>query len=117
MSVVDPIVLREHVDSGKAEIALAVPRDLDYFDGHFPDAPVVPGVVQIKWALALARRCLAVRGAFAGIEALKFQHVLGPGDEATLELEYAPDGGKLRFAFRSDAQRFSSGRVLLRPMP
>ena len=60
MSGVDPIVLRESVEPGRAAIALHVPRDLDYFAGHFPGAPVLPGVVQIQWALELARRYLGV---------------------------------------------------------
>ncbi len=115
MSAVDSIVLRESVESGRAEILLHVPRDLEYFVDHFPGAPVLPGIVQIKWALELARRYLGVGGAFAGVEALKFRQVLGPGADVTLELEYAP--GKLRFAFRDAARVYSSGRVLLRATP
>lgn len=117
MSVVDPIVLGERIEAGSAEIALAVPHDLDYFDGHFPGAPVVPGVVQIKWALAQASRCLGVGGAFAGLEALKFHNVLGPGVEVSLALEYASATRKLHFSFRAGEHRFSSGRVLLRVGP
>jgi 3-hydroxymyristoyl/3-hydroxydecanoyl-(acyl carrier protein) dehydratase len=117
MSVVDPIVLSQRIAPGTAEIRLAVPRDLVYFDGHFPGAPVVPGVVQIKWALGLARRLLGIGGVFEGIEALKFQHPLAPGDEVKLELKYADASGKLHFAFSSGEQRFSSGRVLTRAAP
>ena len=116
MSVVDPIVLSADVDGARARLALEVPRDLDYFDGHFPGAPVLPGVVQIKWALDLARRYLGVGGAFAGAEALKFQHVLVPGAHARLELEHVAASGKLRFAFRDDARLYGSGRLLLRPL-
>jgi 3-hydroxyacyl-[acyl-carrier-protein] dehydratase len=116
MTVVDPIVRSERVDRDGAAIELAVPLDLDYFDGHFPGAPVVPGVVLIKWALGLARARLGVAGAFAGVEALKFQQVLRPGAQVTLELEYAA-AGKLQFSFRSGQQRVGSGRVLLRPEP
>jgi 3-hydroxymyristoyl/3-hydroxydecanoyl-(acyl carrier protein) dehydratase len=114
MTVVDPIVRSERVDADEAAIELEVPRDLDYFDGHFPGAPVVPGVVLIKWALALARRRLGVAGVFAGVEALKFQHVVRPGAAVTLELKYAEAAGKLHFSFRAGQQRCSSGRVLLR---
>jgi 3-hydroxymyristoyl/3-hydroxydecanoyl-(acyl carrier protein) dehydratase len=114
MSVVDPIVRSESVEGDGANIELAVPRDLDYFDGHFPGAPVVPGVVLIKWAIALARRSLGIAGVFGGVEALKFQHALQPGAEVTLELKYVADAGKLHFSFRSGQQRCSSGRVLLR---
>ncbi len=117
MSGVDPIVLWTRVEPGRAQIALEVPRDLDYFDGHFPGAPVLPGVVQIRWALELAHRHLGVGATFAGAEALKFQHVLGPGARTRLELEHAPASGKLRFTFRDDERLHSSGRLVLRAAP
>jgi 3-hydroxymyristoyl/3-hydroxydecanoyl-(acyl carrier protein) dehydratase len=111
--VVDPIVIAQRVRANAAEVDIVVPEDLRYFQGHFPGAPVVPGVVQIKWAIELARRYLAIGEGFAGMEALKFQRAMTPGLSVTLALEHAP-GGKLRFAFASGDVRYSSGRVLLR---
>jgi 3-hydroxymyristoyl/3-hydroxydecanoyl-(acyl carrier protein) dehydratase len=113
MSVTEPIVTSEQRTALSAEIAFVVPNDLDSFRGHFPSAPVVPGVVQIKWALDFARRVLSVAGEFRGMEALKFQNVMGPGDHVTLTLQWAPDRHKLRFAFQSGVARYSSGRLLL----
>jgi 3-hydroxymyristoyl/3-hydroxydecanoyl-(acyl carrier protein) dehydratase len=114
MSVVEPTVLSERVDGNGAVIQVGVPSDLAYCAGHFPGEPIVPGVVHVKWALALARRALRVGGVFAGVEALKFHEVLRPGAEVTLELTYTTATAKLQFAFRRDRQRISSGRVLLK---
>jgi 3-hydroxymyristoyl/3-hydroxydecanoyl-(acyl carrier protein) dehydratase len=114
MSVLDPVVLSERVDKLSANVLVLIPHDLKYFEGHFPGVPIVPGVVQIKWAIAMARRCLGLSGAFAGMEALKFQHVMGPDISVTLTLKYAEETGKLYFAFESDQGRYSSGRILLR---
>jgi 3-hydroxymyristoyl/3-hydroxydecanoyl-(acyl carrier protein) dehydratase len=115
--VVDPIVVEQRIAGGGAQIEIVVPENLRYFDGHFPGAPVVPGVVQIKWAIELARMSLGVGGGFAGMEAVKFNQAMTPGTRATLGLEYAPGERKLRFAFGSGAVRYSSGRVLLRGGP
>jgi 3-hydroxyacyl-[acyl-carrier-protein] dehydratase len=112
--VVDPIVLEQRIADDGAELDIVVPEDLHYFKGHFLGAPVVPGVVQIKWAIELARRCLHVGGGFAGMEAVKFQQAMTPGLRVTLALEYASSSRKLRFAFASRDTRYSSGRVLLR---
>jgi 3-hydroxymyristoyl/3-hydroxydecanoyl-(acyl carrier protein) dehydratase len=117
MSVFDPIVLRQRVDAAEAQLVLVVPTNLAYFEGHFPAAPVVPGVVQIKWALASARRCLGVTGMVAGVEALKFQQVMGPETEVTLDLKFSAETGKLNFSFHSGERRYGSGRVLLRAAP
>lgn len=117
MSIVDPIVIRERVAAAEAQIVLVVPANLAYFEGHFPAVPVVPGVVQIKWALAGAQRCLGVTGTVAGMEALKFQQVMGPNAEVTLELKFSADTRKLNFSFRSGESRYGSGRVVLRRAP
>ena len=113
MNVLDPLVVRESVVGPTAQIDFVVPNDLEYFDGHFPGAPIVPGVVQIKWAIDGARRCLAVSESVARIEVLKFQQVMGPGVEVALALEYSAEAGKLYFSFKSDQGRLSSGRIVL----
>jgi len=117
MSVVEPIVTSERVAASTAEIELTVPAELDYFRGHFPGVPVVPGVVQIKWALEFARRRLGVVGEFTGMEGLKFHKVMTPGTAVTLVLEYRADAGKLRFSFGSGEDRYSSGSLRLRTLP
>ena len=100
---------------GRARV-LTIPADLEYFQGHFAGAPVVPGVVQVKWAIDAARRHLTAGGEFAGMEALKFQRVLVPGCVATLTLKWVAAEGKLYFSFASAEARFSSGRLLFRPV-
>ena len=117
MTVVDPIITAQKIEPLAARIDLLVPPDLDYFDGHFPGLPIVPGVVQVKWALLLARKYLDAAGAFAGIEALKFHRVMTPGARPTLILELAPANSKLRFSYESARSRYSSGRLLFRATP
>lgn len=111
----EPIVVAERVAPAEAELELAIPADLEYFRGHFAGAPVVPGVVQIKWAIDAARRHFMIGGAFAGMDALKFQRVLVPGCVATLTLKWVAADGKLHFSFASADARYSSGRLLFRP--
>ena len=113
----DPIVVGQRVDAASAELQLKIPHDLVYFRGHFPGAPIVPGVVQIKWALELAGRYLGAGGTFAGVDALKFQQVIHPGASVTLSLRWVASDGKLHFAYQSDGARHGSGRLRLRQAP
>ena len=113
----EPIISGQRVDSPNAELQLTIPHDLVYFDGHFPGSPVVPGVVQIQWAIELARRYLGADGTFAGMDALKFQHVMLPGISVTLSLRWGASDGKLHFCYQSDAVRYGSGRVRFRRAP
>lgn len=71
---------------------LDVPADLDIFRGHFPDHPVLPGVIIMEALAQAASFCiLAARagegnlGFFAGIDNAKFRNQVRPGDTVTLE--------------------------------
>lgn len=94
--------------------ALEVPLDLAQFGGHFPGMPVVPGVVQIGWAMSLARQHLSSTLDFHGLDALKFQHLMRPGDSVNLSLRWDTARGRLYFDYRLSGQPVSSGRVLTR---
>jgi 3-hydroxymyristoyl/3-hydroxydecanoyl-(acyl carrier protein) dehydratase len=111
--VVDPIIVKHRAGLSSATVELLVPSNLHFFRGHFPGAPVVPGVVQIKWAIALAQRYFAIGESFAGLENVKFQRAMTPRARLTLTLEFEASVSKLSFLFASADARYSSGRVLL----
>jgi len=91
-------------------LSVDVPADLVYLQGHFPGQPVLPGVVQIHWAIEHAAKQFGALGTFKGIEALKFHRIIEPGTDLSLELEFS--GGKLRFAYSSGQGVHSQGRIL-----
>ncbi|KAA5845010.1 AMP-binding protein [Pseudomonas chlororaphis] len=108
-----PEVLEQLKADGEWSLQLAIPPDLAYFSGHFPQTPVLPGVVQVDWALALGQQLLDLPGRFAGMEVLKFQQLVRPGDQVQLHLRFDHERGKLYFAYRNDSAACSSGRILL----
>ena len=107
----EPLASRE-ID-GEWQLELEVPLDLAHFSGHFPRTPVLPGVVQIDWAQHLARQVMTLPPRFAGMEVLKFQQLVRPGDRLQLSLRFDTDKGKLYFAYRNGEAACSSGRILL----
>lgn len=109
----DPAVIDEQRDGDEYTLRLAVPADLDYFPGHFPQAPVLPGVVQVAWALRLAASRLGTPPHCREMEALKFQRLLQPGSRVTLALRFDRARSKLHFAYRDGDDTFSSGRLVL----
>lgn len=108
-----PDVLAQQMIDGVLHLDLNVPPDLAYFSGHFPSAPVLPGVVQVEWAIALGQRLLDLPPRFAGMEVLKFQQLVRPGDTLSLTLRFDSERGKLYFAYRSGEAACSSGRIVL----
>ncbi|HEY1042994.1 MAG TPA: AMP-binding protein [Telluria sp.] len=93
-------------------LELQVPAGLLYFDGHFPQAPILPGVVQLDWAIAHGRRLFALPPVFREVSALKFQNVIAPGATLQLQLDHDAARGQLTFRYSSPAGQHSSGRVL-----
>ncbi|MNZ68948.1 Dimodular nonribosomal peptide synthase [compost metagenome] len=108
-----PEVLEQVEADGQWSLQLSVPPDLAYFSGHFPQAPVLPGVVQVDWALSLGRQLMDLPEKFAGMEVLKFQQLLRPGDEVQLHLRFDPTRSKLYFTYRNETATCSSGRIVL----
>lgn len=101
---------------GEWQLELVVPLDLAHFTGHFPQTPVLPGVVQVDWAQQLARSLIKdLPPRFSGMEVLKFQQLVRPGDQLQLTLRFDAARGKLYFAFRNGEAPCSSGRILLGP--
>jgi 3-hydroxyacyl-[acyl-carrier-protein] dehydratase len=75
-----------------------------FFAGHFPGAPVMPGVLQIE-ALAQVGAILALRDMedrdtkipfFSGIESAKFRRPVVPGDTLVLEVTALRVGSKIQ---------------------
>src|SRR5258708_34480543 len=75
-----------------------------FFQGHFPGAPVMPGVLQIE-ALAQVGAILALREFedrdskipfFAGISDAKFRRPVVPGDTLRLEVTAIKVGSKVQ---------------------
>jgi acyl-coenzyme A synthetase/AMP-(fatty) acid ligase len=106
------LVSQLHVGD-ELQLKLIVPLDLAHFTGHFQTTPILPGVVQVDWAIELAQRCLDLPPRFAGMEVLKFQQLVRPGDPITLTLRFDSERSKLHFAYRNGDLPCSSGRILL----
>ncbi|MCS0627855.1 AMP-binding protein [Telluria mixta] len=105
------------LEQGDARVLLelTVPADLLYFDGHFDVAPVLPGVVQVDWAIHYGAHYLGRGGSFAGIQALKFQQMIRPEQPVRLELSRDAAKGSLAFRYFSEAGAHASGRILFGP--
>ncbi len=119
MPVTVPDLLDVRRDGSKLRARGRIPEDLLHFEGHFPGQPVLPGVVQLHWAIELAREHLGVASAPSALEALKFHQPLLPGQSFELCVDAGksrpgsggPGSSRLRFELGSEGRSASSGRV------
>ncbi|MDR3669386.1 MAG: hypothetical protein P4L36_00995 [Holophaga sp.] len=111
MSSALPTVL-ERVSGPEEAYTLAMGPELAVFQGHFPGNPVLPGVVQVDWAIRFGIQAFGPLEGFRGVDQLKFQGMIRPGDVVELHLGFAADRGRLSFRYMAGAERKSSGVVL-----
>jgi 3-hydroxymyristoyl/3-hydroxydecanoyl-(acyl carrier protein) dehydratase len=86
------------------------PEDLA-FQGHFPGDPILPGVVQLDWAIRLGHEAFGPLGAFQGLQNLKFMDLTRPGEKLELVLAWDPAAAKLGFRYSAEGGKKSSGIV------
>lgn len=87
------------------------------FQGHFPEAPIVPGLAQVDWAIRLGRESFGPLGDFSGMSNLKFQRIIVPDEPIELRLTLHPVKHTLTFEFQGQDGRKSSGTISFASRP
>ncbi len=94
----DPFLLIdtiEEMDEGKKVVATKhMKEDEFWFKGHFPDYPVVPGVLMLEMMAQAGAVSMLVLpenkgklGFFGGVKEAKFRRQVVPGDTLRIEVE------------------------------
>ncbi len=112
-----PVVGDLDVDVGAGSLICEVfaPTDMPVLQGHFPEAPIVPGVALVGWAVELARAHQLVEGRCAAIASAKFRRLVQPGTRLTARLKASARGGPLHFEYQSGGETVAVGRLLFEP--
>lgn len=70
-----------------------------WFQGHFPNAPILPGVVQMKTlVLGVARLLWCETKELCSLTKVKFKRPIIPGDQLRISLSYTPTKELITFA-------------------
>lgn len=94
--------------SDKCKLTFRPDKSCDFFDGHFPENPILPGVGQIFWAQHYSEKLFGLT-TIKGINKLKFHHVIQPHELCTLEL--IEDNKKISFSYSVEERLCSSGSL------
>ena len=88
-----------------------ISEDLSWFRGHFPGFPVLPGVVQLRWAVELAQENFGFEGGPHEIMRLKFKSIIVPPVAIELTLtQTAP--AQAQFKYTGQGKEYSQGRLV-----
>jgi 3-hydroxymyristoyl/3-hydroxydecanoyl-(acyl carrier protein) dehydratase len=106
-----PTLLTKREQDGRIELDIEVSPDNHWFEGHFPEFAILPGVVQIGWAVHFAHSLCGLGPDVLGMEHIKFKRPILPGARLTLSLRLDAAKGSLRYEYREGDQTSSSGTL------
>ena len=93
-----------------AECLLKILPDNPYFQGHFPDKLVLPGVAILDASIEFIRRNFGVHS-LQSIKAAKFMGVLEPGMEISLHVR-KEKGDEWRVEWRDNGSKILTELIL-----
>jgi hypothetical protein len=131
------LVGRPRVHPDRIEADAVIPDDSPFFDGHFPERPVVPGIAILALVDRTLREAPGLRRPVTGFKRVKFRKLGGSGGsfsiaiwsrsrshhqspDQTAELGSSRPSGALRdaaelpFEVTSGGEAVSDGLVILR---
>lgn len=110
--IIEPEISATRPIPNGVQIDLSVAHDLAYLEGHFPGTPIVPGVVQIDWAIRLAARYLQLDLEAGTQFQVKYRRIFLPNRPVTLTLHIKNEF--LRFDYVDQGEVLSSGSIRLK---
>lgn len=81
-----PRILERTETASGIDYRLDIGPELYWFLGHFPDNAILPGVVQIHWAVHFGAELNFAPEDFTGLTRVKFKNIVRPHTILTLEL-------------------------------
>lgn len=94
-------------------LLLDVSSDLEFFEGHFPGNPILPGIVQLHWAVGVSKSLFKFEGIPHEVKRLKFSNIVQPPSVLELHLNQKSETG-VEFQFTSCGRVHSMGSLVFR---
>ena len=67
-------------DSKEISVDIQVPRNSTWFSGHFPGAPILPGIAQLGMVFDAIHQLGNPNMKISGIERVRFKQIIRPDD-------------------------------------
>jgi 3-hydroxyacyl-[acyl-carrier-protein] dehydratase len=98
-------------DEIKAHIR--VPPDSPWFDGHFPEAPLLPGVAQLGMVHDLLIRILDAQRPVTQVSRVRFKQMIRPDQPLVLTVKTGAEGASHSFRITGGEGLICSGQIQL----
>lgn len=100
-----PLVINRELD----KINLVFHRDSNFFKGHFDKYPIVPGVVQLYYAVFFINEMYGININAGQLKKIKFSNIITP--DKKIELELLDKGTYILYKYQNNDTVYSSGQL------
>ena len=107
MNLPIPLVTNYSIATTEAEYEMIFSRSCNFFEGHFTNFPVLPGVVQLYFAHMFASESFNKKILTSPSKKIKFSHVIRPDEK--LKLKLCLHGKNLNYTYEYNGIIYSSG--------
>lgn len=83
----EPIICNSTKTENGMDFEIFFAPENAYFNGHFSIAKILPGAVQLHFAVRFAQKFLSEVGTLKGVKRLKFSNVILPSENVTLSIK------------------------------
>jgi acyl-CoA synthetase (AMP-forming)/AMP-acid ligase II len=104
-----PEILKTELSDEVVNLTIKIPENLSYFEGHFSEMPVVPGVVQLDWVVKFAIQHFKISGRVSEGNRIKFSQLMRPLDEICLTLQHTPEKKSVSYRYKLGDKFYASG--------
>lgn len=94
-----PIVKETKHNLNEASLKLIFPYSCNFFDGHFKDFPILPGVVQLYLAHMYAQNLFNISIPTKTVKKMKFSHIIKPNENIELNLKKSDNNVTYTYKF------------------
>lgn len=84
-----------------------------FFDGHFPQHPVLPGVAQMLLVERVLQECAGDRASIESFPQMRLRRQIAPDDRVEVHISAADATGQHSFRIARDGAPVTTGRILV----
>ena len=100
-------------EDNSISLVFTIPETSPYFDGHFPDYPVLPAVAQADIVINFADRYFNTGVALSKIKRMKFNKIISPSLTLLLKIEIKNDTLSFKINSEDESENYSGGTLIL----
>jgi 3-hydroxymyristoyl/3-hydroxydecanoyl-(acyl carrier protein) dehydratase len=96
---------------GSISAQIQVPAESPWFDGHFPGAPILPGVAQLSLAVDLLGEAMGYRVSVTEVSRVRFKQAIRPAETVMVHITPKEDPLSFGFHIESGPEPVCSGNI------